>query len=73
MRFLWTGSGTPPGEYTILQLCRDVYHCTPSQLMQEDANQIDMHLLLMSIESEVQAFENQGKKPTTGSKKKKTH
>ena len=35
MTFLWTGGGggAPPG-YTELIVCRDVYHFTPSQLVE---------------------------------------
>jgi hypothetical protein len=45
-----------PWEYIKLQLCRDVYHCTPSQLDKEDADVVFLHLEMMSTEQEVKDF-----------------
>ncbi len=51
---LWVGGGKVPGEWTELQLCRDVYHCTPSQLRRESLDDVLTHLALLSAEAEVQ-------------------
>lgn len=54
MTFLWTGGGKgAPPDYTDLILCRDVYHCTPSQLDAEDGSRVLMHLALLNAESKV--------------------
>lgn len=42
-----------PIEYVTLVLCRDVYHCTPSQLRLESAQDILTHLAVLKIESKV--------------------
>jgi hypothetical protein len=49
---LWTKSQAPP-EYTELILCRDVFHCTPSQLRQEDAEDILSALACLEAEAKV--------------------
>ena len=53
MAHLWTGGGQPPPEYADLVLCRDVYHCLPSQLDEEDAETISLHLAMMDAEAYV--------------------
>lgn len=58
---LFTGSGQAPVEYTELQLCRDVYHCRPSELAEEDAAVVRVHLALLTAESRVRRFESGGK------------
>ena len=52
MAHLWTGA-TAPVEYIEFILCRDVYHCTPSQLRQERTTDLLMHIHILSVESEV--------------------
>jgi hypothetical protein len=47
------GIEPPPFEYLEMQLCRDVYHCLPSQLDQEDWRRISVHQEMMNIEAEV--------------------
>ena len=42
-----------PTEYTTLVLCRDVYHCTPSQLRQESAEDVLAALLILDVENQV--------------------
>lgn len=39
-----------PQEYIELRLCRDVYHCLPSELDEEDWAVIRVHLALMEAE-----------------------
>lgn len=35
--YLWSpGTGDPPLEYILFRLRQDIYHCTPSQLDEED-------------------------------------
>jgi hypothetical protein len=46
---LWTG-GPQPIELLELRLCRDVYHCTPSQLRRESAADVLAHLVCMEME-----------------------
>lgn len=45
--------GALPTEYVDLVLCRDVYHCTPSELDAQDAERIATHLLCMEVEERV--------------------
>jgi hypothetical protein len=44
--------GPAPDEYIDLLLCRDVYHCLPSQLDEEDHLVISSHLTMMDAEAE---------------------
>ena len=48
-----------------LQLCRDVYHCLPSELDEEDAERLETHITIMSAEGFVGKFKASfgGKKP----------
>lgn len=48
---LWL-SEPAPAEYVDLVLCRDVYHCTPSQLDEEDAARVLEHLECLNAEAE---------------------
>ncbi len=50
---LWTGGVSAPPEYTDLRLCRDVYHCTPSELDAQDARTIALHIAFMNVEEKV--------------------
>lgn len=43
--------GQPPPEYTDLVLCRDVYHCTPSELAAQDAEDVLTTLALLEAEA----------------------
>lgn len=45
--------GHVPWEWLELLLCRDVYHCRPSELAEEDWNTINLHLKLMEAKSEI--------------------
>ena len=49
---LWT-KGPPPWEYIELVLCRDVYHCRPSELREENFEDIMEHLACLDIEAKV--------------------
>jgi len=40
-----------PIEYLELVLCRDVYHCLPSELDDEDMERIGAHLICLHAES----------------------
>jgi hypothetical protein len=44
--------GPAPDKYIDLLLCRDVYHCLPSQLDEEDHLVIASHLAMMDAEAE---------------------
>lgn len=47
---LWT-SGPPPVEYVELVLCRDVFHCTPSALRAESAEDVLAALTCLEAEA----------------------
>lgn len=48
-----TGERRPmPPEYTELVLCRDVYHCTPAELDEQDWARVQMHIALLNAEAE---------------------
>lgn len=61
-KFLWTHSGPPPPEYLEYVLCREVYHCLPSQLRAEPLENVLPHLIAMSVESRVRTMSGQGAK-----------
>ena len=48
-----------PWEYIELILCRDIYHCTPSELYEQPVDVINMHLALIGVEKRVEEFRNQ--------------
>ena len=43
-----------PWLYSEVRLCRDIYHCTPSQLDAEDWDRIQRHIAVMNIEAEAE-------------------
>ena len=47
--------GNLPWEYTEMRLCRDVYHCLPSELDEESWERIATHLAIMDAEAEAQS------------------
>lgn len=51
MEHLWT-DGPMPYEYLELILCRDVYHCPPSQL--PPWHKVRRHLAMMEVEAQVE-------------------
>lgn len=52
-----TGIARPmPREYIEFILCRDVYHCTPSELDQEDAVKVEQHIRFLELEYEARQF-----------------
>lgn len=51
-KFLWLGQGEQPTEYVILRLCRDVYRCLPSEVMEENWAVISLHLAMMNVEKQ---------------------
>lgn len=62
LKYLWTHSGPPPPEYLVYKLCKDVYHCRPSELRQEDLAEVLSHLICMGVESRVAAREAEDQK-----------
>lgn len=52
-------------------LCRDVYHCTPSQLAKEDYKTIRLHMAFLDAEQENKKLNSPNKPMVTGGKKKK--
>jgi hypothetical protein len=49
----------PPPEYVELVLCRDVFHCTPSELRRESARDIMIALEILKAEADYQRHEQQ--------------
>lgn len=49
---LWVGAD-PPWEYVELVLCRDVYHCRPSELDVEDWDRVQGHLRVIGAEAKI--------------------
>ena len=47
----FVGHGELPDEYVFLNLCKNVYHCLPSELMEEDWNTVMDHLAMLDGES----------------------
>lgn len=45
-----------PVEYVTLVLCRDVYHCLPSQLRKEPLTPVLKHLTCIDIEAKVRSM-----------------
>jgi hypothetical protein len=45
-----------PRDYIEFRLCRDVYHCTPSQLADEDAATVELHIRFIELEYEAEQF-----------------
>lgn len=45
--------GAPPPEYLELLLCRDVYHCTPSELDAQDWERVQLHLVCLNVEAKL--------------------
>lgn len=60
---LWVGgqSNPPPWEYTSLVLCRDVYHCRPSELRQEKIADVLPHLTCLGVEAGIRNAKVGGK------------
>ena len=52
MAHLWAND-TAPIEYLELILCRDVFHCTPSQLRAEDYRDVMAALQCLEVEARV--------------------
>jgi len=48
---LHTGGRAPPWEYVELVLCRDIYHCAPDQLDEQDPVRVLRHLEALSGEA----------------------
>lgn len=53
VKALFTGSGKPPWQYTRLQLCRDIYHCTPAELARQDWQTVLEDLAMLEAEHQV--------------------
>lgn len=52
---LWMGAAAPP-ELLDLFLCRDIYHCLPRDLDEQDADRITQHLQVMAAEGKARAM-----------------
>ena len=53
MKALVSHHNVPP-EYTDMRLCRDVYHCTPSELDEQDYERVLFHIVCMNEEAVVE-------------------
>jgi hypothetical protein len=47
--------GAVPWEWLELTLCKDVYHCRPSELAEEEWATVQLHLKLLEAKAEVDA------------------
>lgn len=59
---LHTGGRAPPWEYVEVILCRDVYHCAPSVLDEQDPVRVLLHL--EALAGEATARKIRPKRPT---------
>lgn len=59
---LWTHSGSPPAEYIEYILCKEVYHCRPSELRAESFSDILKTLVVMGIEGRIRKRESEDQK-----------
>jgi len=48
------GGKTPPIEYIEYLLIKNVYHCTPDELEQQNNDTTDLHLIFMNLENKKQ-------------------
>jgi hypothetical protein len=56
MSALWVEDASLlPHEYTDFMLCRDVFHCTPAQLYECDADDIIAALAILEAEATVKS------------------
>lgn len=55
-----------PDEYLWLTLCRDVYHCLPSELDNEDWRTIADHVAMMEAEAEERKRKRKNRPPRPG-------
>lgn len=53
---LFIKSEPPPPEFRDLMICRDLYHCTPSELDAQDAERVDLDWFLWQEELRIQAM-----------------
>jgi len=59
---LFTKTSPPPPELQELWLCRDIYHCTPGELDEQDAETILAHIVCINGEHNARKAEvNSGK------------
>ena len=53
---LYTGGKAMPLEYTRLQLCRDVYHCSQTELEEQPWVTVMLDIRMMGVENKVRRF-----------------
>jgi hypothetical protein len=58
-RALWLEVGSAPIELMRLTLCRDVYHCTPSQLRAEKLRDILVDLTVIGEQNRIAKIKEQ--------------
>ena len=49
---LWTGTGSPPWEWIMFEMCR-TYGCTRSQLLREDVEAVMQDYQMLQVERKV--------------------
>ena len=57
--YLHVGAGQAPAAYVRLLLCREVYHCTPSQIKREKLRDILQDLACMEVEGQKRRVDEQ--------------
>ncbi len=50
---LFIGNEPPPSDFRDLVFCRDLYHCTPSELDAQDADRVETHWFLWQEELKI--------------------
>jgi hypothetical protein len=51
--FLHVGAGvSAPPEFVRLRLCRDVYHCTPTELFEQPWHIVQEDLVMLDVEAQ---------------------
>lgn len=58
----FTKTGAPPFAYIEMVLCRDFYHCRPSELKEENASKAMRHLVCANYEAKYSKGSSKGLK-----------
>lgn len=59
---LYTGGKPAPLEYIRLQLCRDVYHCSQTELEEQPWTTVMLDIRMISVENKVRRFRRKVRK-----------
>jgi hypothetical protein len=48
-----------PWAWNEFRLCRDIYHCTPSELDEQEWDRVRVHIAIFNIEAEAEELRRQ--------------